>query len=176
MAMIDIPLNARVVDACFEYAHGWSGRSNCILLDPETKQMTHLVVRMNGYRQTERLVPMDWIADTTSAGDHLDGQETKRWTWSGVTSSASISNSNSAAIGVPVARNAGCASHQTYAPSITEPPRFYEWAKKVIEALARFAGKAFREVSAGELVARFTAAVDEKDRNNQRVAKTVERG
>ena len=58
--MIDIPLNANV-----ECADGPGGRTSYVIIDPTAKQVTHFVVRGNGLHSTERLIPVDWIVETT---------------------------------------------------------------------------------------------------------------
>ena len=58
--MIDIPLNANV-----ECADGPGGRSSYVIIDPASKQVTHFVVKGNGFHRAERLVPVDWTVETT---------------------------------------------------------------------------------------------------------------
>ena len=54
--VIDIPLSANV-----ECVDGPGGRSSYVIIDPTTEQVTHYVVKGNGFHRTERLVPVDWI-------------------------------------------------------------------------------------------------------------------
>jgi uncharacterized membrane protein/sporulation protein YlmC with PRC-barrel domain len=58
--MISIPLGANV-----ECADGPGGRSSYVIINPTTEQATHFVVKGNGLHRTERLVPVDWIMETT---------------------------------------------------------------------------------------------------------------
>jgi uncharacterized membrane protein/sporulation protein YlmC with PRC-barrel domain len=58
--MINIPLNANV-----ECAAGPCGQSTCLIVDPSTLQVTHLVVRENKRPHTERLVPVEHAVETT---------------------------------------------------------------------------------------------------------------
>jgi hypothetical protein len=58
--MIDIPLNANV-----ECADGPGGQSSYVIINPTAEQVTHLVVKGNGFHRTEYLVPVDWIVETT---------------------------------------------------------------------------------------------------------------
>jgi sporulation protein YlmC with PRC-barrel domain len=58
--MIDIPLDASV-----ECADGLGGRSSYVIIDPTTKQVTHFVVKQNGFHRTQHLVPVDCIVETT---------------------------------------------------------------------------------------------------------------
>jgi sporulation protein YlmC with PRC-barrel domain len=56
----DIPLNANV-----ECTDGPCGRSVCVIINPVTQQVTHIVVKERGLRHTERLLAVDQIAETT---------------------------------------------------------------------------------------------------------------
>jgi sporulation protein YlmC with PRC-barrel domain len=57
---MDIPLNVEV-----HCPDGSCGRSTYIIINPATDQITHLVIREQWPSQTERLVPIDWVAVTT---------------------------------------------------------------------------------------------------------------
>src|SRR5665647_3524960 len=61
---MDIPLNAQV-----EYTDGvaWhtAGRCVCVLINPITDQVTHLVVKEDSSPNMEYLVPVDLVAETT---------------------------------------------------------------------------------------------------------------
>jgi sporulation protein YlmC with PRC-barrel domain len=57
---MDIPLNVEV-----HCPDGRCGRSTYIIMNPATDQLTHVVVREQWPSQTERLVPIDWVAVTT---------------------------------------------------------------------------------------------------------------
>ena len=58
--MINIPLNAEV--SCVD---GPAGKSTCVILNPETLQVTHFVVKEAGTSGTERLVSVKEVVDTT---------------------------------------------------------------------------------------------------------------
>jgi sporulation protein YlmC with PRC-barrel domain len=61
---MDIPLNAQV-----EYTDGvtWhtAGRCVCLLINPITDQVTHLVVEEESFPNTQLIVPVDLVAETT---------------------------------------------------------------------------------------------------------------
>ena len=57
---MDIPVNAEV--ACVD---GVCGQSTYVIINPITRQVTHLVVKENRMPHTERLVPVDLVGDTT---------------------------------------------------------------------------------------------------------------
>jgi sporulation protein YlmC with PRC-barrel domain len=61
---MDIPLNAQV-----EYTDGvaWhtAGRCVCVLINPITDQVTHLVVKEDSFPNTELIVPVDLVTETT---------------------------------------------------------------------------------------------------------------
>ena len=61
---MDIPLNAQV-----EYTDGvaWhtAGHCVCVLINPITDQVTHLVVKEDSSPNTELIVPIDLVAETT---------------------------------------------------------------------------------------------------------------
>lgn len=59
--MTDIPLSARV-----ECASSICGRSTHAVINPATQQVTHFVVKEKGRHHTERLVPVDLVAETSS--------------------------------------------------------------------------------------------------------------
>ena len=58
--MQHIPLNTDV-----ECTDGFCGQSTCVIVDPATFQVTHLAVKQSGGAQTDRLVPVDKITETT---------------------------------------------------------------------------------------------------------------
>jgi uncharacterized membrane protein/sporulation protein YlmC with PRC-barrel domain len=66
VTMIDIPLNANV-----ECVDGPGGQSSYVIIDPTIEQVTHFVVKENGFHRTERLVPVDWVVETTPDLIHL---------------------------------------------------------------------------------------------------------
>jgi sporulation protein YlmC with PRC-barrel domain len=57
---IDIPVNAQV-----QCADGSCGRSTSMIVDPTTKQVTHLVVDEGGVESTPRLVPIEFVTAST---------------------------------------------------------------------------------------------------------------
>jgi sporulation protein YlmC with PRC-barrel domain len=57
---MDIPVNAEV-----RCADGACGRSTYVIINPTTKQVTHLVVEEGGLASTPRLVPVEFIAEST---------------------------------------------------------------------------------------------------------------
>ena len=57
---MNIPINADAY--CTD---GICGRTICVIVNPITQQVTHLVVKEKKYPSAERLVSMDWIAKTT---------------------------------------------------------------------------------------------------------------
>lgn len=57
---MDIPLNVDV--HCVD---GLCGRSSCVIINPVTQQITHLVIREKRSPHTERLVPREFVLDTT---------------------------------------------------------------------------------------------------------------
>lgn len=63
---MDIPLNATV--HCVE---GDCGRSTYVLINPVSRQVTHLVVKGSEAPHTERVVPIDWVTDATRDVIHL---------------------------------------------------------------------------------------------------------
>lgn len=56
---MDIPVNAKV-----NCTDGECGRSTYVIVNPVTKQVTHLVVKENHSPNTERMVPVKWIEET----------------------------------------------------------------------------------------------------------------
>jgi hypothetical protein len=59
--MMEIPLDATVI--CTD---GYAGRSTYVIIDPTTKQVTHLVVQLSGFKQIERLASVSLVKDTTN--------------------------------------------------------------------------------------------------------------
>lgn len=57
---MDIPVNAEV-----RCGDAISGRSTYVILNPTTREVTHVVVREEEWPNTERLVPVDLIAEST---------------------------------------------------------------------------------------------------------------
>jgi sporulation protein YlmC with PRC-barrel domain len=58
---MEFPLNAEV-----HCTDGRSGRSTYIIMDPTTEKVTHLVVRERQASRTERLVPVELVANTAA--------------------------------------------------------------------------------------------------------------
>jgi len=56
---MEIPLNAQV-----ECTDGIDGRSEYVLIDPISDQVTHLVVREDSSPNTEYIVPVDFVTET----------------------------------------------------------------------------------------------------------------
>jgi len=56
---MDIPLNAEV--RCTD---GAGGRSTCLIINPVTKEITHLVVQTKGFTHDEYMVPLSFIAES----------------------------------------------------------------------------------------------------------------
>jgi sporulation protein YlmC with PRC-barrel domain len=56
---MEIPLNAQV-----ECMDSICGRSVCVLIDPVTDQVTHLVVKEDSSPNTEYIVPVDFVIET----------------------------------------------------------------------------------------------------------------
>ena len=63
---MEIPLNATV-----ECTDGVFGRSEYVLVNPVTDQVTHLVVKEAASPNTEYLVPVDSVAETKAETIHL---------------------------------------------------------------------------------------------------------
>ena len=57
---MDIPINAyvRCTDVLF-------GRSTCLIINPRTEQVTHLVVEETQFPHSQRLVPIDQVVEAT---------------------------------------------------------------------------------------------------------------
>jgi sporulation protein YlmC with PRC-barrel domain len=64
---MDIPINAEV--HCVD---GLCGHSTYIVLNPITREMTHLVVKEHHFPHTEFLVPVELVAESTPHAIHLD--------------------------------------------------------------------------------------------------------
>ena len=58
---MDIPLNAEVF--CTD---GPCGKSNSVIVNPITDQVTHFVAKENDFAHEDRLVPVGYIAETTA--------------------------------------------------------------------------------------------------------------
>ena len=58
---MEIPLNAQV-----ECTDGVCGHSLCVLLNPVIDQVTHLVVKEDSSPNTEYIVPVDFVTETTT--------------------------------------------------------------------------------------------------------------
>jgi sporulation protein YlmC with PRC-barrel domain len=77
MSTIDIPINVEV-KCCGRNC----GRSTHIVLNPVTKEITHLVVKQRAFPHTERLVPVEFVVESTPRlvrlrcdAPHLDTME-----------------------------------------------------------------------------------------------------
>ena len=57
---LDIPMNAKV-----ECLDGEGGHTRCVLLNPISKKIIHLIVREPGLLGTEREVPIELVLDST---------------------------------------------------------------------------------------------------------------
>jgi hypothetical protein len=64
--MMDIPIDADV-----QCTDGIGGRSTYVVLNPVTRQVTHVVVKENTIPQLERLVPVGMVAETSPDQIHL---------------------------------------------------------------------------------------------------------
>jgi sporulation protein YlmC with PRC-barrel domain len=71
------------VDAGVECVDGVCGMSTHVIINPVTKKITHLVVKQKGVPHIERMVPVEWVAQTTSnliqlncTKDQLNHQDT----------------------------------------------------------------------------------------------------
>jgi len=64
---MDIPLNAKV--SCLD---GPCGQSTFLVLMPTNEEITHVVVRDDSFPETEYLVPIDRIAESTPESIHLN--------------------------------------------------------------------------------------------------------
>jgi sporulation protein YlmC with PRC-barrel domain len=58
---INIPVEAGV-----ECVDGACGVSTHVIINPVTKKVTHLVVKQRGFPSIERMVPIEWVTQTTS--------------------------------------------------------------------------------------------------------------
>jgi sporulation protein YlmC with PRC-barrel domain len=65
--IMDIPINASVF--CTE---GMCGKSTVVIINPKTKQISHVVVKDNRFPHEERLVPIDLVKETTSNSIQLN--------------------------------------------------------------------------------------------------------
>ncbi len=63
---MDIPVNADVWCADALY-----GRSTCLIINPRTERVTHLVVEETQFPHSKRLVPIDQVVEATSQSIHL---------------------------------------------------------------------------------------------------------
>jgi len=63
---MDMPVNAEV-----RCADGVCGQSVCVIVNPVTRQITHLVVAEENFLHTQRLVPVDLVIDSTPHLIHL---------------------------------------------------------------------------------------------------------
>jgi PRC-barrel domain len=63
---MDIPLNAQV-----DCTDGVCGRSEFVLINPVTDQLTHLVVKEDSSPNIEYIVPVDFVAETVDETIHL---------------------------------------------------------------------------------------------------------
>ena len=63
---MDIPINAEV-----RCADGPCGRSTYVVIDPASRQITHVVVKEDGFPFAERLVPLDHVMDSTPTSIQL---------------------------------------------------------------------------------------------------------
>jgi sporulation protein YlmC with PRC-barrel domain len=57
---MDIPLNAQV--RCVD---GECGHSTYVIINPVSRQVTHLVVKEKGFSTREHLVPIEWVTEAT---------------------------------------------------------------------------------------------------------------
>jgi sporulation protein YlmC with PRC-barrel domain len=63
---MDIPINTDI-----QCADGHGGRSTCVVLNPATRQVTHLVVQEKHAPHTQRLVPIAQVVEATSGAIQL---------------------------------------------------------------------------------------------------------
>ncbi len=63
---MDIPINAEV-----RCADGPAGRSTCVLINPVSDNVTHIVVQEKGFLGLERMVPLELITESTPQVIHL---------------------------------------------------------------------------------------------------------
>lgn len=64
--MMDIPIGAEV--RCVD---GPGGRSTCVILNPATRRVTHLVVKEKWFPHVERLVPVELVTESAPDQIHL---------------------------------------------------------------------------------------------------------
>jgi sporulation protein YlmC with PRC-barrel domain len=64
---MDVPINAEV-----HCADGLCGHSTYVVLNPITREMTHLVVKKQNFPHTEFLVPVERVVKSTPHAIHLD--------------------------------------------------------------------------------------------------------
>jgi sporulation protein YlmC with PRC-barrel domain len=64
---VNLPMNAGV-----ECSDGECGVSTHVIINPVTKKVTHLVVKQKELPHTERMVPVEWVTQTTSNLIQLD--------------------------------------------------------------------------------------------------------
>lgn len=57
---MDIPINVEV-----DCADGHCGISTCIILNPATEKVTHLVIEEKWFPHIERLLPLDYVIEST---------------------------------------------------------------------------------------------------------------
>ncbi len=65
---MDIPLKAKVY--CTD---GECGESTRVIVESDTKQVTHVVVKEKQSPNAERIIPLDWVVDTDSDSIHVSG-------------------------------------------------------------------------------------------------------
>jgi sporulation protein YlmC with PRC-barrel domain len=63
---MDIPINAEV-----QCVDGPGGHSTCVILNPVTRRVTHLVVKEADFPHAERLVPVELVVESTPHQIHL---------------------------------------------------------------------------------------------------------
>lgn len=63
---MDIPVNVEV-----RCADGLAGRTSCVIINPVTEQVTHIVVQEKGFPYLKRIVPLDLITETSPQLIHL---------------------------------------------------------------------------------------------------------
>ena len=59
------------IDADVQCTDGPGGRSTCVVLNPVTQRVTHIVVKEDGFPRLERLVPVEMVAETSPDQIHL---------------------------------------------------------------------------------------------------------
>jgi hypothetical protein len=63
---MDMPIGAEV-----QCADGPGGHSTCVILNPVTRRVTHIVVKEKWFPHVERLVPVEIVTESTSHQIHL---------------------------------------------------------------------------------------------------------